>query len=157
MRHISYYFTVIHRYTFPNQLGGGAEDVKCSRYHQNPAKIGFLFRFDSVPCHYWGQALPKRYKVMPLLLCITIEIPLTMNKPSDYSLYVTVQSSHYIKKPHIFLSFQTSTIMEAMDFDPETLLATGSSDPMLGKPAEQAPAASHEQQAQQPPSGQACG
>ena len=49
--------------------------------------------------------------------------------------------------------------MEDMDFDPETLLASGSSDPMLGKPADLAgPAATHEPQAQQfqsqaPPSG----
>ena len=23
-------------------------------YHQNPAEIGFLFRFDPFSCHHWG-------------------------------------------------------------------------------------------------------
>ena len=33
--------------TFPNRLGG-PEYEKCSRYHQNPIEIGFVFRFDPI-------------------------------------------------------------------------------------------------------------
>ena len=45
--------------------------------------------------------------------------------------------------------------MEAMDFDPDTLLASGSSDPMLGKPVDQMPLVQPEQlpQQSQTPSG----
>ena len=43
--------------------------------------------------------------------------------------------------------------MEAMDFDPDTLLASGSSDPMLGKPVELAPVTTQQQQPQPTPSG----
>ncbi|XP_043205761.1 protein lin-54 homolog isoform X1 [Amphibalanus amphitrite] len=43
--------------------------------------------------------------------------------------------------------------MEAMDFDPETLLTSTSSDPMLGKPADPLPASATDQQGQPAPSG----
>ena len=49
-----------------NRLGGD-EGEKCSRYHQNLAEIGVLFKFDPFFCHHWGGgALQKRYKVTPL-------------------------------------------------------------------------------------------
>ena len=49
---------------------------------------------------------------------------------------------------------QIGGIMEAMDFDPDTLLASGSSDPMLGKPVDQMPLVPPDQLPQsQPPSG----
>ena len=34
--------------------GEGAEDEKCSRYHQNPDEIIFLFRIDPISYHHWG-------------------------------------------------------------------------------------------------------
>ena len=51
-------YTVVHTHgcqtpigvTFPNRFfffgGGDSEDEKCSKYHQNPDEIGFLFRCD---------------------------------------------------------------------------------------------------------------
>ena len=53
-----------------NRLGGGAEDEKCSRYYQNPAKIGFLFRL----AHFlaiMGGSGPPRGKLAPLLTWLT--------------------------------------------------------------------------------------
>ena len=40
--------------------GGGAEGEKCSGYHQNLAKIRFLFRFDSLFCHHCGDPDPSK-------------------------------------------------------------------------------------------------
>ena len=51
---------------------GGPEGAKVDGspqvYCQNPAEIGFFFRFDTFSCHHWKRGLPKRYKVTPLSL-----------------------------------------------------------------------------------------
>ena len=44
--------------TFPNRLGADGE--KCSKYHQNSAKFGLLFRFDSFSCYHWGPGPSQR-------------------------------------------------------------------------------------------------
>ena len=52
--------------TLPNRREG-AEEEKCSRCRQNPAEMGFLFKFDPLSCHHWGAVIgPSQSSVIQI-------------------------------------------------------------------------------------------
>ena len=64
LKDISKQQPIAHSVTFPNRLWD-PEGEKCSRYHQNNAENGFLFRFEPFSCHHGESGPPRHIKLRP--------------------------------------------------------------------------------------------